>query len=571
MRPPRLSFLFVATLLVAAALPGAPGSAQTVDTDTTVAPAPTTPPTPAPTAPPTTPVDATLPVPTPSVTTPAVVAPVTPAAPVEPVTIPVAVPPVEQTPETAPPTTPLEPYQPAAGETLPPFLVDPNLTPVSIESTTTTTTTLDPSVTTTVADTLAPAPLDGDEVGVPELPPDVTVVLPPIAIQPPRNISLEGVMGQLVAEQQARIAAAKSRADQARVKVQAAQAELAALAERQIAAEAERTRVQSRFARVESDLRLRALDAYTGEELQLVDVLLNSKDVSTLQRSLETVAQIQQADRKLVQEFRSLRAGLESTAQDLELILKDRRSRLATIEAEGKVLQEELLQVQEGLAVLQQSDLIVQTGGFVFPVLGGASYIDSFGFPRMTGTKWSHPHQGADLFARYGTPLVAVQRGVVYKVGVAPLGGNRLWILTEGGAAYYYAHLSCFAPGIADGVVVEAGQVVGCLGTSGNAAGTPPHLHFEIHPSGYDGGALNPYPFLKAVEKADPQQLLAVLPPVTTTTVPITAPPGAVTSSTKVSFGDVVADIQAGTGSSIVPSNARVVADGSVASTVVQR
>jgi murein DD-endopeptidase MepM/ murein hydrolase activator NlpD len=136
-------------------------------------------------------------------------------------------------------------------------------------------------------------------------------------------------------------------------------------------------------------------------------------------------------------------------------------------------------------------------GGYVFPVAGEASFSDDYGVPRTT--TW---HHGNDIFAPLGTPLVAVADGSLFKVGWNEVGGNRLWLRDASGNEFYYAHLSRFSPLARDGAGVRAGDVIGFVGDSGDAAGTPPHLHFELHPAelsalGYDG-VVNPYPYLTA-------------------------------------------------------------------------
>jgi murein DD-endopeptidase MepM/ murein hydrolase activator NlpD len=148
--------------------------------------------------------------------------------------------------------------------------------------------------------------------------------------------------------------------------------------------------------------------------------------------------------------------------------------------------------------------------GFVFPVAGESEFIDSWGYPRMSGTQYAHWHQGTDIFAPHGTPLIAAENGVLARIGVGTLGGNKLWVKGESGNEYYYAHLSAFAPGIADGTRVRAGEVIGYVGDTGNARGTSPHLHFEIHPGGR--GPVNPYPLLKAAYGNRPT-FRAVAPP----------------------------------------------------------
>jgi len=135
-------------------------------------------------------------------------------------------------------------------------------------------------------------------------------------------------------------------------------------------------------------------------------------------------------------------------------------------------------------------------GTWIFPVAGDHDFVDSFLAPRMVGTRSAHRHQGADIFAEMGTPVVAVERGLIGRVGEVSLGGRRVWLVGESGTNYYYAHLSRFADGLESGQFVEAGTVLGYVGDSGNAVGTPPHLHFQVHPDG--GRAVNPHALLLA-------------------------------------------------------------------------
>ena len=136
--------------------------------------------------------------------------------------------------------------------------------------------------------------------------------------------------------------------------------------------------------------------------------------------------------------------------------------------------------------------------GYVFPVYGPASFSDDFGAPRAD-TGW---HHGNDIFARLGAPVLAVSDGTLFLVGWNDIGGNRLWLRDERGNEFYYAHLSAYSPLAFDGSRVRAGDVIGFVGDTGDAVGTPPHLHFEIHPAqllglGYDG-VVNPYRYLSA-------------------------------------------------------------------------
>ena len=139
-------------------------------------------------------------------------------------------------------------------------------------------------------------------------------------------------------------------------------------------------------------------------------------------------------------------------------------------------------------------------GGYVFPVYGPSSFTDTFGSPR--GDISSGWHHGDDIFAPLGAPLLAVASGTVFSVGWNKVGGNRLWLRDGQGNLFYYAHLSAFSPLAVNGSQVNAGDVVGFVGNTGDAQGTPYHLHFEIHPVGLLGlgydGAVNPTSYLLA-------------------------------------------------------------------------
>jgi murein DD-endopeptidase MepM/ murein hydrolase activator NlpD len=139
-------------------------------------------------------------------------------------------------------------------------------------------------------------------------------------------------------------------------------------------------------------------------------------------------------------------------------------------------------------------------GGYVFPVYGPSSFTDTFGGPRSdVSGGW---HHGDDIFAPLGAPILAVASGTVFSVGWNTIGGNRLWLRDGQGNLFYYAHLSAFTPLAVNGNKVNAGDVLGFVGNTGDAQGTPTHLHFEIHPVGlialgYDG-AVDPTTYLMA-------------------------------------------------------------------------
>ena len=132
------------------------------------------------------------------------------------------------------------------------------------------------------------------------------------------------------------------------------------------------------------------------------------------------------------------------------------------------------------------------TASLAFPVAGrdSASVGSFFRDPRDGGRR---DHHGVDIFAPRDTPVLAASDGWVTSVGTNRLGGNVVWLWDpERRHSQYYAHLSRQAVGA--GQRVKTGDVVGYVGTSGNARGTPPHLHFGIY--AFREGPIDPLPFV---------------------------------------------------------------------------
>lgn len=119
---------------------------------------------------------------------------------------------------------------------------------------------------------------------------------------------------------------------------------------------------------------------------------------------------------------------------------------------------------------------------------------DTWGGARSEGRK----HEGTDIFAKRGTPVVSATQGIVRKIGTNNLGGKVIWITGPNLSQHYYAHLDDYAQHIQEGDWVEAGEIIAYVGNTGNAKNTPPHLHYGIYLSGE--GATNPYPYLKVEE-----------------------------------------------------------------------
>jgi murein DD-endopeptidase MepM/ murein hydrolase activator NlpD len=118
---------------------------------------------------------------------------------------------------------------------------------------------------------------------------------------------------------------------------------------------------------------------------------------------------------------------------------------------------------------------------------------------RQVANTWHAPrgndrrHEGQDIFAPRGTPILSATDGYIIRIGENSLGGQTVSVMGAGGRVYYYAHLDSYAPRIEEGDYVTTKTVLGFVGTTGNAAGTPPHLHFGVYAP---GGAINPLPLL---------------------------------------------------------------------------
>ncbi|MCC4605209.1 M23 family metallopeptidase [Xanthomonas campestris] len=146
------------------------------------------------------------------------------------------------------------------------------------------------------------------------------------------------------------------------------------------------------------------------------------------------------------------------------------------------------------------TDTSATTAGLLIPVQGvGSNQLqDTFTDARSEG----RVHDAIDILAPSGTPVLAVADGTVEKLFTSERGGLTVYHFEPGGTyCYYYAHLERYADGLTEKQTIKRGQVIGYVGSTGNANPAAPHLHFEIHRLGpekqwWKGEALNPYPVL---------------------------------------------------------------------------
>ncbi|HSJ50913.1 MAG TPA: peptidoglycan DD-metalloendopeptidase family protein [Actinomycetota bacterium] len=311
-------------------------------------------------------------------------------------------------------------------------------------------------------------------------------------------------------------AGTKEELDEAKADLAAIQSELdAATGEWQRAVfELDRTRAQIadarariaqlelRVGRIDRRLTRRAVIAFTSGPASTIDILLSSATVTEFSDRLEFLGSMTQGDADLALEHQNAQESLRRERDDLKGLSEQQArevgvlnaareridDRLAAMDARVNELMEKLKQEQAAakqLVVLGQRTLpgaAIQ----VCPVAGPNSFVDSFGWPRV-----GHTHQGIDLIAPFGTPIVAAHPGAA-SFSSSSSGGLQAYVRGSGGTYTFYAHLSSYGQSGS----VSAGTVIGYVGSTGNAGSTN-HLHFEYHPGG--GAAINPYQMLLAV------------------------------------------------------------------------
>jgi len=130
-----------------------------------------------------------------------------------------------------------------------------------------------------------------------------------------------------------------------------------------------------------------------------------------------------------------------------------------------------------------------------------------------------HPHEAIDILEPRGTPVRAVVSGTVRKLFLSKPGGITIYQFDDMGVyCYYYAHLDRYVEGLREGIRIMSGDVIGFVGSTGNADSRAPHLHFAIFELGPErlwwlGKAVNPYPGLvAAVKRAVPRATVIVQP-----------------------------------------------------------
>lgn len=190
------------------------------------------------------------------------------------------------------------------------------------------------------------------------------------------------------------------------------------------------------------------------------------------------------------------RRALAGARVELGALLRIRKERLARLAAEKRAQASAAARASTSTATSVGDIGALPGGSHVYPLAGPSTFSDDWLAVRAGGRY----HEGIDLFAARGTPVVAVADGTLFRVGDSGISGNRLWLRDSAGTEFFYAHLDGFTSAAREGASVGKGTVIGYNGDTGDARGTSPHVHFEIHPGG--GGPVRPYPIVSTWPRA---------------------------------------------------------------------
>lgn len=262
-------------------------------------------------------------------------------------------------------------------------------------------------------------------------------------------------------------------------------------------------KTEAELARASGRLATHLVEMYRQGNVDYLELVFTSETLDDVIARVEYAQRLGMLDAQTVDKTRALRDRLKQRQAEVAR-LKDKQAKdAAELKKKAAALQKKLKSLQEQYEATQRK-LAQATGrssgssrryppgpnGMVFPVAGPCYYADTWGAARSGG----RTHKGTDIMAARGTPCVAVLSGTV-RARYNSLGGKTIWLTADNGWEFYYAHLDSY---VRTSGRVAAGEVIGTVGSTGNARGGSPHLHFEIHPNG--GPAVNPYPYLRQMQ-----------------------------------------------------------------------
>lgn len=272
--------------------------------------------------------------------------------------------------------------------------------------------------------------------------------------------------------------------------------------------DARRALLERRAERLRRIVIARADALYRTGGAGMLEMLFGSEDFSEMASRAEMLSQVSLEDQGAFVDLYRTTAELKALDEEMTEREAQLSDTLVALEEESDLLQARFREVADDYEDLQRrlaaaapepevapaprvasvAPVARSTGGMYCPVAGPVSFVDSWGAPRA-----GHTHQGVDMMAAYGTPLVAIVSGTITYAAYDGSGGNMIFLSGDDGHAYWYMHNQ---QNLVSSGHVSAGQQIATVGDTGNAEGTP-HLHFEYHPGG--GSAVNPYPLVASI------------------------------------------------------------------------
>jgi murein DD-endopeptidase MepM/ murein hydrolase activator NlpD len=307
------------------------------------------------------------------------------------------------------------------------------------------------------------------------------------------------------ASTQTELDAAEARLEAARAELQTlteawqeTEARLARAKDAAAAARSDIGRLESELASIQRSLNVRVVAAYMSGGSFSMGALLTADSFQDATDRLQYTQSVIQGDADLATEVAVTAEELRRQEDRLREAVRRETAALAARDAQRDQLIARIGELNSLVSDLSADldaqaeaqlglNIVIRSGAIqTCPVAGNTSFVDSFGWPRPGG----RTHQGIDLIAAYGTPVVAVAPGTA-RTASSVLGGLGVVVNHPNGDWTFYAHLSSY------GTLgsVSTGTVIGYVGSTGDTVVN--HLHFEYHPNG--GAAVNPYTMLLAV------------------------------------------------------------------------
>jgi peptidoglycan LD-endopeptidase LytH len=266
--------------------------------------------------------------------------------------------------------------------------------------------------------------------------------------------------------------------------------------------EAMRT-LQTRRDRLQARAVSAARRIYMFGGTEMLEVMLASNSFAEIARRNQDFTHLSEMDRAALAELGDAETRLGALKNEFIAKADALTATRAELESQSDELQEQFERVNQeyvrlkkklAAAAARRAQAVadgvafITSSGMTCPIAAPNSFIDSWGFPRDGGAR---RHEGTDVMAAMGGPVVAVIEGRITYSGVGVTAGNWLELTGDDGNVYWYMHNQ---KNMVTSGRVRVGEQIATVGDTGNAAGGPPHVHFEYHPGG--GGPVNPYPLL---------------------------------------------------------------------------